>query len=211
MPSRFAGFMDAEDIQRISALYSGRYRDVGLPDYKKVGWGSVESQDLRFQVLSEIGISVADSIIDVGCGTGDYYRYLTGKGLAPSRYTGVDICEDFVRHCRSNLPADGTRFLDGTLEEQDRGVTADFVVLSGSLNLKMKNNYDVTRDTLREMMLRARKGVAANFLSSYVDFELEKDFHYSPEKMFKLCREISKKVVLRHDYPLYEFTVYLHV
>ncbi len=90
-------------------------------------------------------------------------------------------------------------------------MTADFVVLSGSLNLKMRNNYEVARTTLKEMMTRAHKGVAANFLSSYVDFSHAKDFHYSPEEIFKLCREIATKVVLRHDYPLYEFTVYLYV
>ena len=207
----FSLLMDSEDIKRVSALYSSRYKDEAQPSHKKVGWGSAESQELRFSVLSQIGISGTDSILDVGCGLGDFYLYLRSKGHQPTRYVGIDICEDFVLHCRSHLDSDRTRFLTGTLDQQGRELTADFVVLSGSLNLKLRNNYDVARETLKEMMVRAHKGVAANFLTSYVDFMHDKDFHYSPEQIFKMCRQIASKVVLRHDYPLYEFTVYLYV
>ena len=48
-----------------------------------------------------------------------------------------------------------------------------------------------------------------NFMSTYVDFELEKNLHFSPEDIFTHAKKITKQVNIYHDYPLYEFTVQL--
>jgi len=47
-------------------------------------------------------------------------------------------------------------------------------------------------------------------LSSYVDFEQPDVCHYEPERVFSLSKQLTKRVSLRHDYPLYEFCVYLY-
>jgi hypothetical protein len=60
------------------------------------------------------------------------------------------------------------------------------------------------------MMAMSSKGVAVNFLSSYVDYELDRNFHFAPEKAFSLAKKLTRFVTLRHDYPLYEFTLYLY-
>ena len=40
--------------KKIADLYNARLNQ-GLADHKIVGWGSKESQDLRFDILSNIG------------------------------------------------------------------------------------------------------------------------------------------------------------
>ena len=45
-----------------------------------------------------------------------------------------------------------------------------------------------------------------NFMSTYCDYKL-KNKHYSPEKIFKFSKSISRKVNLIHDYDLFEFTI----
>jgi hypothetical protein len=63
---------------------------------------------------------------------------------------------------------------------------------------------------LGKMFALASKGVAVNFLSSYVNYEHERNFHYSPEEIFRMARRFTKWVKLRHDYPLWEFTLYMY-
>ena len=55
-----------------------------------------------------------------------------------------------------------------------------------------------------------RSGVAVDFLSSHVDFRERRLFYYDPALVFKFAKKLTKRVTLRHDYPLYEFCVYLY-
>ena len=86
----------------------------------------------------------------------------------------------------------------------------DYVLSSGALSFKMDNHEEYIGKMLGKMMEISLKGVAVNFLSSYVDYQLEKNFHFSPEKAFSLAKNLTKYVSIRHDYPLYEFTLYLY-
>ena len=51
--------------------------------------------------------------------------------------------------------------------------------------------------------------ISLNFLSKYVDFELDKNQHYEQQEVFGWAKDITRRVNLFHDYPLYEFTVQL--
>jgi len=48
----------------------------GINDAERVGWGSTDSQDKRFSVLTEIGDLDNRTILDVGCGLGAYFDYI---------------------------------------------------------------------------------------------------------------------------------------
>ena len=54
------------------------------------------------------------------------------------------------------------------------------------------------------------KIISVNFMSSYSDYQLNKNLHYKPEEMFKFAKKLSPKVNLIHDYDLYEFTLQIH-
>ena len=50
-------------------------------DIRSLDWGGRSSQSQRFRVLYEIGIGLESSVLDVGCGHGDFYGYLIRKGF----------------------------------------------------------------------------------------------------------------------------------
>ena len=52
--------------------------------------------------------------------------------------------------------------------------------------------------------------VCANFMSSYVDYELDKNFHFDPSDTLRFVKSLSRFVSLYHDYDLWEFTVQIH-
>ena len=49
--------------------------------------------------------------------------------------------------------------------------------------------------------------MAANFLTSYVNFARPYNFHHSPGDVIGVGRRLTRWVSLRHDYPLWEFTI----
>lgn len=81
---------------------------------------------------------------------------------------------------------------------------------SGVLNHGLKDNEGTARALLKEMYRVCRLGVAFNLTTDYVDYRDEYLYYYSPEEVFSFCRSLSRFVTLRHDYPLYEFTVYIY-
>jgi ubiquinone/menaquinone biosynthesis C-methylase UbiE len=45
-----------------------------LEGVKSLGWGSDYSQQKRFDILLDIGLDINDSVLDVGCGYGDFSK-----------------------------------------------------------------------------------------------------------------------------------------
>ena len=60
------------------------------------------------------------------------------------------------------------------------------------------------------MFALADKAIAVNMMTNYVDYRDKYLFYYSPEEMFRFAKSLSRNVVLRHDYPLYEFSLFIY-
>ena len=93
-----------------------------------------------------------------------------------------------------------------------RNKSFDYVVSSQIFNYKQKskNNTSHSRKMMRIMYKLSKKGVAVDFLSSYVDYKESHLFYHSPESQISFAKKISNRVTLRHDYPLFEFCIYIY-
>lgn len=189
------------------ARYSARLREFG-DDIRTLGSGTEERRRVRFQVLHEAGIESGMSVLDVGCGFGDFYGYLRAEGVAVE-YLGIDINPELVAVARRKYP--DARFAIADLQT-DPVPAADFVVASGMFNLALRelDNYEYVRDVMTRAYGQARRGVAMDFQTSDVDFRVADIHYYDPERVFRIAKRITKRVTLRHDYPLYEFCIYLY-
>jgi hypothetical protein len=47
-------------------------------------------------------------------------------------------------------------------------------------------------------------------MTAYVDFQEPRLFYYHPEEIFRYAKSLTKRVTLRHDYPAYEFAIFLY-
>ena len=63
---------------------------------KSLAYGSDKSQEIKFDIVTEVGIEDGCSILDVGCGFGDYFNYLKQKGIKNVKYCGIDISNKIV-------------------------------------------------------------------------------------------------------------------
>lgn len=194
------------DKKKLLNLYESRYGKFGY-NVKTVGWGDVESQWLRFKVLSDIADLTGCSICDLGCGFGDLYSYLIER-FKNVDYLGIDLSEKLIQEAKRHYS--GAVFKVSDILKSPPKKRFDYVLSSGALSFKVGNHEKYVQRMLEAMMSISRKGVAVNFLSSRVDYKLKKNFHFSPEKAFRMGHKLTRFITIRHDYPLYEFTVYLY-
>lgn len=201
--------MNELDKKKIIERYNKRFQQFGV-SIETLNSGREAHRQLRFDILRQVGISSGDSVLDLGCGFGDFVLYCRNKGLEID-YTGIDINPVLIAEARKRFP--GVKFEVIDLQKDKPGMF-DWVISTSSFNLSLEgeDNYKFVEDVLRKSYSSARKGVAIDFITDYVEFRgNDKDvFYYSPEKVFSIAKKISKRVCLRHDYPLFDFCIYLY-
>ncbi len=198
--------LDDADRRRLIELYDGRYRELGH-DIRTLGWSSRSDQCLRFDVLGDIADLHGCSVCDVGCGFGDLFPYLRDR-FGDVSYTGIDLVPALVTKAAELHPTG--RFLQMDLIDGTFGEPFDYFLLSGALNFRIRNNLVHSRAMITRMFELARKGVAVNFLSTHVNFERPANYHHDPQEMLAFAMTLTSMVTLRHDYPLWEFTLHLN-
>ena len=198
--------MKPKDKENTIRRYEERFRKFGV-SVKTMGWRDKSQQNLRFTVLSGIGDLNLKTVLDVGCGFGDLYGYLA-KSARKVKYTGYDISPKIIRAAEKRFPGASFEIKD-ILEErvQER---FDYVFSSGVFNHRISENLTFTKRMIKKMFEISKKGLAFNMMTDYVDFRERRLFYYSPEGIFKFAKNLSRYVILRHDYPLYEFTIYVY-
>jgi SAM-dependent methyltransferase len=195
---------------RLREHYESLYEKYG-DSPEAVQYSSVETQEKRFQVLSEISDLMGSNILDFGCGLGHFGQYLNSNGIEVD-YNGVDIVPRFIDHCRRTFPKGNFGFL-----HEFAGKKYDFVFVSGVFNNRMEDNWSFFREKVRNLFDMAHVGLSFNLMSSYVDYQDEQLFYVRPEEIFKFIKEeITPFVTVRNDYSIrqgivpFDFTVYAY-
>jgi 2-polyprenyl-3-methyl-5-hydroxy-6-metoxy-1,4-benzoquinol methylase len=198
--------LSASDKERLIGLYEGRLDQFGH-DARTVGWKDQADQWLRFSILCR-GLDLSGkSILDVGCGLGDFVAFLDEGRVDCLEYVGIDISPRLVQEATARFGREHRRFLAADfLEVSDLG-QFDVVICSGALSFRVDDNVAVAERMIRKMFEMCREATAINCLSTHVDFQLAKNYHYRPDAMFSFARSLTRWVRLYHDYPLYEFSL----
>jgi len=169
-------------------------------------WSSREIQELRFEVLAGIGIKAGDSVLDVGCGFGDFKLWFEKQG-GKLEYTGIDLSPDLLGEARKVQP-DGV-FLEGDLFDmgfEDQGF--DWVILSGALNEQLSDDGAYARRVIERMYKLSCKGVAFNLLDARHLNAHDLQSH-QPQEMLAWCRTLCPDCLLSDDYLENDFTIWM--
>jgi SAM-dependent methyltransferase len=211
------------DRQKQIEYFEGLLEKHG-ENYLALDWNSPESQRVRFSVFSEIfiyGRKAANiSVLDVGCGFGDLYAFFRDTGLIKQNkisYTGYDISPKIIEAAKRKYPEARLELKD-ILEEKETK-KFDYLFCSGVFNIRttdLESHLDFVKSMLARMFELSNFGLAVNFLSEGAipiavpeDLNSGRYFYFSPEIMLGYCRLICSRYILRHDYHLGDFTVYL--
>ena len=193
------------DDRRNVGFYTDLVAQHGVHPHS-LNWGSAESQRLRFEVLGEAGLRAGQSVLDVGCGLGDFYGWIRERGLEVD-YRGVDLTPRMIEVARSRFP-EGHFDVLNVLEAEV--APADFVVASGIFYLRQHEPIVFMQQVLTRLFALCRRTVAFNTLSAWSPDADANEFYADPLRTLEFCRSLTPWVALRHDYHPRDFTIYLH-
>jgi hypothetical protein len=123
-------------------------------------------------------------------------------------YHGIDITPKMVELASSRFQT--AKFEVGTIPQTEQKEAYDYVFASGIFYLVEDEPLLNMEQTIREMFARCKKGIAFNSLSSWAAQQTPGEFYASPADTIDFCKTLSPYVVLRHDYHLADFTVYIY-
>jgi len=200
--------MNKDDKTNITRRYVDRLKQHG-PGIQALASGTTERRATRFGVLSSIGDLHGASVLDLGCGLADFNAYLKERGIDVC-YTGYDIIPEFIRLATDRYPDAHFELRD--IQADGIPERFDYIVSSQTFNNRLvhEDNVQLMQDVMRLCYDACNKGVAIDMVTSYVDFRENHLFYYSPEDIFRYAKSLTKRVLLRHDYPQYEFAILLY-
>jgi SAM-dependent methyltransferase len=177
-------------------------------DYRGLGFRTRSSQEKRFEALLSLGDFHGRTVLDVGCGFGDFLVYLRDNGIE-ARYIGLDICEPMVKRCLERFEGSDATFHVGDVLQWEPTEAPDYVVASGIFGLDSRDARARIRPTLRRMFAWARDGMAANFLSQRSLEPAENRVYVDPAEALEMALALTPGVRLDHSYLPNDFTLYL--
>ena len=196
------------DDERNGKLYTDLLRTHG-DSHKALNWRSEEAQRTRFMILAEIGIAETSSVLDVGCGIGDFLAYLRSRGYRGA-YCGIDLASAMVGRAKERFP-DASFNVANLLDDQcGTDGDFDFVVASGIFYRRSEEPFLYLSLIVRRMFDLCRVGTAFNSLSTYADQPGQQgEFRADPLEVLDACRRMTPFVALCHDYHLGDFSIYM--
>lgn len=168
---------------------------------------SADGQRARFRVLCDLGIKNGDSVLDVGCGLGHFYRYLCDHGCRHVQYIGIDVSSASITFARQTFPE--AEFFEGDVFVGNL-LRADYVVASGVLNVEQGDNEEAMRRLFTICFDACRVAVAINMLSTLAARRRDDRHYFEPTWAFNCALRLTPRVTLRHDYRGNDLTVYLY-
>jgi SAM-dependent methyltransferase len=172
--------------------------------FKATLWGSRESQITRFDVMIELANFDDCTIVDAGCGAGDFAARLIERSIAYRSYLGIDALESQIQAARArNLPR--CEFHIGDLTRDCsivREANADFVCFSGTLNTMEESD---ARSLVQAAFDAAAQGVVFNFLSDrfhakWADREMQPARRFNTVAWIDWSMLLSSRVSFTQDY-----------
>ena len=197
-------------LDSVARYYAGTLAAHG-PTPRGADWNSAESQERRFtELLRVCEDDRGASINDYGCGYGALAARLRRDGYT-GEYCGYDVLPAMATAARDvNRALPRCRFVTDEAELP----RADYTMASGIFNVKLETPAaawaDHVRATLDRIAQVSARGFAFNMLTGCADRDRMRPHLYyaDPGEWLGHClARFSRRVALRHDYPLYEFTV----
>ena len=167
-----------EEKNQILDLYETRYRSMGR-SYQTVGWSSIKDQFLRFEMLFRGLDPTGKTILDVGCGLGDLVIYLDKITGGNYHYIGIDLSLKLISDAQTAFGSENRKFIVGDILEMPDLKKVDIAVISGALSYRIEDNLSHAQTMIKRLFDLTTNTVSINFLTSYVDFQDKKNFHYS--------------------------------
>jgi SAM-dependent methyltransferase len=212
------------DINQISQntidRYTKRYDSFGK-DIKTLGWGSEEQQIYRFKNTIQAVNFNDKSILDIGCGFGDYSNFLKKQSINIKSYTGWDINPVLIEEANVKASELDTFSVFNLANDPIESYINkyDIGVMLGLLNFNLGStsvNWEYSKMMLKQAFALVNHVLIVDFISSklFRGYPTEDFIYYhNPSQVVDFALELTDNVVLKHNYapiPQKEFMLYIY-
>lgn len=168
---------------------------------------SQRTQKMRFEAFLLYHEVQGQSILDVGCGTGDLWQHLQARNFACD-YMGVDISPEMVNHARSRFPQ--IRFETQNILTWQPNRRFDYTISIGIHNIKVEGGWELLRQITHRQFELCRRAAHLSILTDRYTGFAEHIQAWRAEDVLTMALEITPYVILRHDYLPNDFSVTLY-
>ncbi|KKQ75748.1 MAG: Methyltransferase family protein [Candidatus Woesebacteria bacterium GW2011_GWB1_38_5b] len=193
---------------------SNKIYDQAADKYKisnqAVFWNDQQTQYYRFyELIKDLELNSSETtIIDVGCGNGELYKFLNFIGFR-GIYTGYDINDKLLKQAKKRFG--DVEFRNTDILSSKNNKKYDYVLMSGVFNLNAGQDMNFIHDFIKSMFRLCKKATIFNAISTHVNFKNPKLFYINPSSLLDFCIEnITPRITLMHHNLPYNFTVTLH-
>ena len=207
--------MPDKKYMKIISHYESCLAEFG-DTHRGVDWPDMNDLEIRYRVMLEVintHVPSKKTLLDFGCCASHLYEYILRNNFPLSVYSGLDISEDFIKLASSKYPLVKYYCLD--ILDTDQSIEHfDYVVMNGVFTEKLTLSHDEMFTHMTKLVSlvfnNVNKGIIFNVMSKQVDYERDDLFHLSVDKLSWFVKEqLSRKFVIRHDYDLWDYTVYI--
>ena len=187
-------------IEKNKKIYEEAFQTYG-DDTRSCLWD--RPMIMRYQELVNVATLDGTTVLDIGCGIGGFYEYMVKDcGIKNLSYKGIDLVEGMIKLASQKYPE--ASFQTRNIFENPLVELYDYVFLCGVFNIAVADSEEFMKKMLKEAFSYCQKGLAFNFISSYVNFQNEED-------IFTFCIEnLSRKVKIFHHYEKCDVSVFVY-
>jgi SAM-dependent methyltransferase len=187
--------MDPLGKEELLRFYNRHLKDFG-DSPQAVRW-TPKGQQRRYETFLKIAGDFSDkSILDFGCGKGDFYGFIKERGIS-AKYCGVDINENLIGLAKKKYP--GIDFIAVDIDETVFERQFDIIFVCGVFNLRIAGIGKSVKPILKKLFGICREGLHINLLTYHIPRRDTELFYAKPEEILLFAiTELSGNVTLRH-------------
>lgn len=185
-------------------------------NFKGMNWPSRKSQYLRFEELIKIEDLTSKTIHDVGCGNGEFLKFLNKKKIKFKFFFGSDISNIIINQSQKNFKNyKNVKFQCLDILKNRRIKNYDYVFASGIFNIKNHIDKKIWKKhvflIIKNLYEISKKGCSFNIMTPFTTYREKKIYYQSIDELVKYLRNyVSKNIIINHSYDLWEYTVYIY-
>lgn len=178
-----------------------------------VDWPNYEDTLTRHQVMFDLIKDKNSTLLDFGCGLGHFFKWILETQNHAPTYSGLDINENFYQACRDKYPF--LNFYHTDILIDNNIPNFDYIICNGTFTEKRELSQEEMMSFFQSILIKlwdkCDKGIAFNVMSKLVDWEREDLFYVSMDELgLFLKNNLSRNFIIRNDYKLYEYTIYVY-
>lgn len=189
--------------------------------FGNLGWAAscfidADAQFLSYKTLTKYLILDNASLLDVGCGQGDFLNFIYQNKLNDkiTRYKGIDVSEKMIEFASKKF---SDKFFSKENFLSEKNYDFDISIAVGTFNIRCfdddQDQINYLKNNIKKMYESSKRSCGLTILSYHGYEEVKKDnrlFWYEPWEILQYCFSLTDSVIIDHASIPAEFILILH-